>query len=55
MRISDESTAKERPEDPAPWWKMKSGDLEVGAAGELRYAWWVMLVVGDLRWRSRSK
>ena len=30
LRSSEAKTAKERPEEPAPWWVTKSGPEEVG-------------------------
>jgi len=39
LRISALRTANERPEDPAPWWVTKRGDLllvPLVAAGEVR-------------------
>jgi len=49
FRISEARQAKDRPEEPAPWWVMKRAPPEVGG---VRYAEYV--VVGELRdgrWR----
>lgn len=53
FRISEARQAKDKPEEPAPWWVMKRGPPEVG---EVIYA--ENIVVGELRdgrWRWREK
>lgn len=53
FRISEARQAKDRPEDPAPWWVMKRGPPEVGG---VRYV--ENIVVGELRdgrWRCSEK
>lgn len=36
FRISEAMRAKERPEEPAPWWVTNKGPEELGG---VRYAW----------------
>lgn len=54
LRISAVRTAKERPDEPAPWCVTNKGAVPTG---EVRYAWWVMARVSvfDSRKISRSK